>query len=118
MLTEINLPSPMAEKYGQPMPGILRSSLNRSLKSAFLSAGTPLLCECKVSRIIEVEDKVIIVTEDGRREEGSFMTGCDGLNLMARGTILKSYDLSVEPLDFTGIVQVSFLFPFVSENED
>ena len=115
LLTKSSL-SPVLEQYGQPMGGILRSFLNRSLKDALFSAGIPVISEFKVAAIFEEEDQVTVVAEDGRREEGSFVIGCDGLNSVVRASILKSHNHPVELVDFTGIVQVRLPL-FVLENE-
>ena len=88
------------------MVAMLRSSLNRHLKNALLSAEVPLMSEFKVSEILEGEDQVTVVAEDGRRETGSFVIGCDGLNSVVRAFILKSHGLPLELVEFTGIVQV------------
>ncbi len=115
LLTKSSLSS-VLERYGQPMGGILRSCLSRSLKDALSSAGIPVMSEFKVSAIVEEEDHVTAVAEDGRREEGSFVIGCDGLNSVVRASILKSHNHPVDFVDFTGIVQVLILL-FVLENE-
>lgn len=88
------------------MVGMLRSFLNCSLKDALSSAGIPLVSEFKVLEIIEGEDHVTVVAEDGREESGSFLIGCDGLNSVVRTSVLKSHGSPIEPVDFTGIVQV------------
>jgi 2-polyprenyl-6-methoxyphenol hydroxylase-like FAD-dependent oxidoreductase len=75
-----------------------------------------VISEFKVSAIVEEEDHVTVVAEDGRREEGSFVIGCDGLNSGVRASILKSHNHPVELVDFTGIVQVRLPL-FVLENE-
>jgi len=93
------------------MVAMLRSSLNRHLKNALLSAEVPLISEFKVSEILEEEDQVTVIAEDGRKETGSFVIGCDGLNSVVRAFILKSHGLPLEPVEFTGIVQVRVLLP-------
>lgn len=108
--------SSVLEQYGQPIGGILRSFLNHSLKDALSSAGIPVISEFKVSAIVEEEDQVTVEAEDGRRQEGLFVIGCDGLNSVVRSSILKSHNQPVELVDFTGIVQVRLLL-FVLENE-
>jgi salicylate hydroxylase len=95
---------------------MLRSLLNRSLKNALSSAGIPLISGFKVSEIIEEENHVTVVAEDKRKEDGSFVIGCDGLNSVVRAFVLKSHGLPLEPIDFTGIVQVR-LAPLVLENK-
>lgn len=109
LLTESTTPSTLAEKYGHSMVGLLRALVNRSLRNALSSAGIPLISEFKASQIIEGNGRVTIMAEDGRKEEGSFVIGCDGLNSVVRASIMKSYGLPLEPIDFTGIVQVCLL---------
>lgn len=104
LLTKSSLSS-VLERYGHPMGGIPRSFLNRFLKDAISSVGIPVISEFKVSAIVEEEDQVTVVAEDGRREEGSFVIGCDGLNFVVRASILKSNNKPVELVEFTGIVQ-------------
>jgi salicylate hydroxylase len=106
LLSKSTISSLLIEKYGQPMVGMLRSYLNSSLKNALYSAGIPLESEFKVSEIVEDENQVTVTAEDGRKESGSFVIGCDGLNSILRATLLKSHCLPLEPVDFTGIVQV------------
>jgi len=106
LLSEGKVSSALIEKYRQPMVALLRSSLNRHLKDALLSAEIPLKSEFKVSEIIEGEDQVTVVTEDGRKESGSFVIGCDGINSVVRAWILNSHGLPTESVNFTGIVQV------------
>jgi salicylate hydroxylase len=115
LLTKSSLSS-VLERYGHPMGGILRSFLNRSLKDALSSAGIPVISKFKVSAIVEEEDQITVVAEDGRREEGSFVIGCDGLNSVVGASIIKSHNKPVELVDFTGIVQVRLLL-LVLENE-
>ena len=114
LLTKSSLSS-VLERYGHPMGGIPRSFLNRFLKDAISSAGIPVISEFKVSAIVEEEDQVTVVAEDGRREEGGFVIGCDGLNSVVRASILKSNNKPVELVEFTGIVQVCLLL--ILENE-
>jgi salicylate hydroxylase len=109
LLSEAKVSSALIEKYGQPMVALLRSSLNRHLKDALLSAEIPLKSEFKVSEIIEGEDQVTVVAEDGRKESGSFVIGCDGINSVVRAWILNSHGLPPESVNFTGIVQVRSL---------
>ncbi|KAE9381867.1 FAD/NAD(P)-binding domain-containing protein [Stipitochalara longipes BDJ] len=105
LLNESLLSSVTIEKYGQPLVALLRSSLNRCLKDALSTAEIPLISEFKVSEIVEGEDQVTVVAEDGRTESGSFVIGCDGINSVVRASILKSHGLPLEHVDFTGIVQ-------------
>jgi len=88
------------------MIGMLWSFLNQSLKNALSSAGIRLESEFKVSEIVEGENEVTVVAEDGRKESGGFVIGCDGINSVVRTSILNSHGLPLEPVDFTGIVQV------------
>jgi 2-polyprenyl-6-methoxyphenol hydroxylase-like FAD-dependent oxidoreductase len=115
LLTESTTPSTLVQKYGQPMIGMLRSVLNCSLKNALSSAGIPLISEFKVSQIVEGIDQVTVMAEDGRKEEGSFVIGCDGLSSVVRASIMKSRGLPFEPVNFTGIEQVC-LSPSALEN--
>ena len=108
LLHESTVSSTLVKKYGEPMVAMLRSSLNHHLKNALLSAEVPLVSEFKVSEILEEEEQVTVIAEDGRKETGSFVIGCDGLNSIVRASILDSHGLPPEPVQFTGIVQVRF----------
>jgi len=48
------------------MGDILRPFRNRSLKDALFLAGIPVISEFKFPAIVEEEDQVTVVAEDGR----------------------------------------------------
>lgn len=67
LLAGSHLATKWPEEYGQPMVGIIRSFLNRSLKNALSSTDIPLICEFKASEILEGEESVTVMAEDGRK---------------------------------------------------
>lgn len=50
----------------------------------------------KLKEIIEVENGVKAISEDGQSEKGSFLNGCNGLMSVSRALILAKYGISEE----------------------
>lgn len=94
------------EKYGQPASGIKRTHLNLALEDALVEAGMPVLSGWKLKEIIETENGATAIAEDGRKEKGSFLIGCDGIKSVVRRLVLKGHSIEEGEAEFTGLTQV------------
>lgn len=106
-----DLPKTWKEKYGQPACGVKRSALNLALKNGCLAANIPVLEGWKLADIIETEDGVTAISQDGRQEEGSFLIGCDGIRSATRTLVLKGHGLTEEEATFTHLTQIASMSP-------
>lgn len=100
------LPMKAIERYGQPLCGVKRTTLNLALKEELENAGIQVHEGWKLKEIIESENGVEAASEDGRSEEGSFLIGCDGLKAVSRSLILAKHGISEEAETYTGLIQV------------
>ncbi len=101
------VPSTFLRHYGQPATGVSRTELNLALKDALLSKGITLHEAWKLQGIEESEARIVAVAADGRRVEGSFLVGCDGLKSVSRELLLKRKGVCEKAPSFTGLVQVA-----------
>jgi salicylate hydroxylase len=102
------LPQKFEEKYGFPGCGVKRTALNLALKAALSTAGIPVHEGWKLKDIIETQDSVVAISEDGREVEGSFVIGCDGIKAASRSLVLKERGLGEEKAEYTGLTQVGY----------
>lgn len=106
-----DLPLKSKEKYGHSGCGIKRSVLNLLLKDACLAASIPVLEGWKLKDVIEDENGVTAIAEDGRKQEGAFLVGCDGLKSATRKSILEGYRINEAEASFTGLIQTAGMSP-------
>jgi 2-polyprenyl-6-methoxyphenol hydroxylase-like FAD-dependent oxidoreductase len=91
---------------------VKRTNLNLALKEAVLKAGIEIKEGWKLESIGEVPRNdnetgvVVAIAEDGRREEGEFLVGCDGIKSAVRSLVLFSHGLPEGEVEFTGLTQV------------
>ena len=105
-----SLPTTWKQKYTQPQVGVKRTFLNLGLKNAVLEAGIELREGWKLVDVDERDGKVVAISEDGRREEGDFLVGCDGIHSSVREVVLRSHGVvGREEVEFTGLTQVCLL---------
>ena len=102
------LPMEALERYGQPICGTKRTTLNLAFKEGLENSGIQVLEGWKLKEIVESEEGVQAISEDGRREMGSFLIGCDGLKAISRSLILAKHGISEEAATYTGLTQVRF----------
>ncbi|KUJ09375.1 FAD/NAD(P)-binding domain-containing protein [Mollisia scopiformis] len=108
---DTKLPATWRAKYGQPACGVKRTALNLALKEACLDAGIPVLEGWKLKDIIETENSVTAIAEDGRMEEGAFLIGCDGIKSATRNLVLKGHGMQEEDTTFTNLTQAGGMSP-------
>jgi salicylate hydroxylase len=82
-------------------------TLNLALKEALSHAGIKVHEGWKLKDIIESEHGIEAISEDGRREEGSFLIGCNGIKAVSRSLILAKDALPDETASYTGLTQAS-----------
>jgi salicylate hydroxylase len=99
------------ERFGEPMCGVKRVTLNLILKDACVAAGIPVLEGWKLQDIIEDSKGVTAISSDGRKEHGDFLIGCDGLKSATRKSILKGYGIDEAEASFTGLIQIAGMSP-------
>ena len=102
------LPQTFVEKYGFPGCGVKRAALSLKLKSCLAAAGIPLHEGWRLQEVIEEENGLIAVSEDGRKAEGSFLIGCDGIKGTSRSLVLKEHGVNEGKAEYTGLTQASF----------
>lgn len=73
----------------------------------------PIIYDFKISSITEEIDQVVVTSNNGHREVGSFVIGCDGIHSATRANVLKAHGLPFEPEDFTGLIQVRSPFTYI-----
>ena len=100
------MPSRAIQRYGQPACGVKRTTLNLALKQALSNAGIQVCEGWKLKEIIETENGVEAISEDGQREAGSFLIGCDGIKAVSRSLILAKHGVAEELASYTGLTQV------------
>lgn len=100
-----HLPSQWKEKYGQPGCGVKRTILNLALKDELARQNIELHEGWILANISEYHDKVLVISEDGRSEEGSFLVGCDGIKSVTRQLVLAQHGISQGEASFTGLTQ-------------
>lgn len=101
------IPQTFVENYGFPGCGVKRTALNLKLKEGLAAAGIPVYEGCKLREVIENENGVVAVSEDGRKVEGSFLIGCDGIKAVSRSLVLREHGVSEEKAEYTGLTQAS-----------
>ena len=101
------MPSEFVQRYGYPAAGVWRTDLNLTLKDALLNHGIPVQQGWKLEDIQETKTGVAAISADGRRVEGSFLVGCDGLKAVSRDLLLRRKGIPKEAAEFTGLTQVS-----------
>lgn len=101
-----SLPAAFEREYGQPGVGVKRTALNLMLRDAAVDAGIEVVQGWSLSEIEETEDGVVAVAEDGRRVEGAFVVGCDGLKSATRRVVLQRRSVGQETPAYTGLTQV------------
>lgn len=103
------LPSEFKERYGQPGAGVKRATLNLALKDALDTLKIQVREGWHLEKIIENEESVIAVSQDGQRIEGSFLIGCDGVKAISRNLILQQHGMQEGKPSYTGIMVVSII---------
>lgn len=100
------IPAKWQSKYSQPACGIKRTTLNLTMKNALIDADIEVHEGWKLKTILEKEDSVVAISEDGKRMEGSILIGCDGIKAMSRALLLKEHQIQPEGATYTGLTQV------------
>ena len=100
------LPSEFKERYGQPGAGVKRATLNLALKNALDTLTIPVYEGWHLEKIMETEDSVVAISKDGKRMEGSFLIGCDGVKAISRNLILEQHSIQEGKPSYTGIMVV------------
>ncbi|KFY80935.1 hypothetical protein V499_00268 [Pseudogymnoascus sp. VKM F-103] len=105
------IPAKWQSKYSQPACGIKRTTLNLTLKNALIDADIEVHEGWKLKTILEKEDSVVAISEDGKRMEGSILIGCDGIKAMSRALLLKEHQIQPEEATYTGLMQTAGMSP-------
>jgi salicylate hydroxylase len=100
------LPAKWQKRFTQPACGIKRTTLNLALKNALIDADIELHEGWKLKRIVENDNSVVAISEDGQRVEGSILIGCDGINAISRELLFKAHNMPPEEATYTGLMQV------------
>lgn len=95
MLAEVNFPASVDAL------GVRRAALHKTLVETAVEAGVELKWGHKLVSLEQDEDSVSVAFENGTRDTGSFVVGCDGLHSNTRVCLFGK-----EKADFTGLVQV------------
>lgn len=106
-----DFPSKCIKKYGQPACGVRRTTITLLLRDTLLANDIPLHQNWKLVDIDEQDDKVVAISADGERVEGSFLIGCDGIKAASRTILLKKKGITEGDSEFTGLTQVGGLSP-------
>ena len=101
-----NLPSTYVRRFGQPAAGVPRAELNLALKEKLISKAIPLHEGWRLKDIQVTDTGVVAISEDGKRIEGFFLVGCDGLRGKSRDLLLTRKGESQGEAAFTGLTQV------------
>ena len=109
-----HIPSTMLERYGQPAAGVKRTALNLALKQLLIDNDIEIHEGWKLEDIEEKEDEVIASFEGGRRAEGSFLIGSDGIKAASRGLLMKRNGIAEGVPAYTGLTQVKS--PYLSQD--
>ena len=102
-----SIPQSFVEKYGFPGCGVKRTALNLKLKEALAAAGIIVHEGWKLKEVTKTENGVIALSEDGRKVEGSFLIGCDGIKAVSRSLVLREHGASEEKAEYTRLTQAS-----------
>lgn len=102
-----SMPAKAVDTYGFPLCGVKRTTMNLALKEALAHAGIKVHEGWKLKDIIESEHGIEAISEDGRREEGSFLVGCDGIKAVSRSLLLAKHSIPEETASYTGLTQAS-----------
>ncbi|KAG0648843.1 Aurachin C monooxygenase isomerase [Hyphodiscus hymeniophilus] len=105
-----DLPNIFVEEYGFPGCGVKRAGLNMKLKERLAAVGIPVFEGWKLKEVIEDENGVIAVSEDGREVRGSFLIGCDGLRAVSRSLVGREHRVREGMAEYTGLTQASHKF--------
>ncbi|TWU79235.1 hypothetical protein ED733_009007 [Metarhizium rileyi] len=106
LLGSSDLPGSFRGKYGQPLAGIKRSSVNLTLKNTLLRRSIELREGWELSGIIEEQDSVTAYFSGDRSVTGSFLIGCDGIKSVTRRVLLEAKGITEGPPLYTGLTQV------------
>jgi salicylate hydroxylase len=105
------LPITWKQKYGQPICGVKRTVLNLALKEALIKEGIEVHEGWKLKDMIETDDSVTAVSEDGKQVKGSFLVGCDGIKAISRSIILAQHGVQETKVNYTGLIQTNGMSP-------
>jgi salicylate hydroxylase len=100
------LPATWTEKYGQPACGVRRTVLNLALKEKLIEEKIELVEGWQLKNAIESKDSVVVISQDGRQQTGSFLIGCDGIKSVTRSLVLEQHGISEGPASYTSLTQV------------
>jgi salicylate hydroxylase len=102
-----HLPGTLIARYGQPAVGVRRTLLNLELQQMLIAQGIELHQGHALEEIEEHEDRVVAVFQGGRRREGMFLVGCDGIKAVSRQLLLRVKGIPQVLPSYTGLTQVS-----------
>ncbi|EFY85462.1 hypothetical protein J3459_006008 [Metarhizium acridum] len=107
LLGSSDLPSTFKDKYGHPLAGIKRTSINLMLKKMLLGHNIELREGWELLDIKEEENSVTAYFDYGRSVTGSFLVGCDGIKSASRKALLRSKGIAEGPPSYTGLTQTA-----------
>lgn len=106
-----DLPAGFQIRYGAPVCGVKRATLNLALKAALHEAGIPLYEGWQLESLNENTNGVVATAVDGRTESANFLVGCDGIKSAVRSVILAQHRVDENRPTFTGLTQAGGISP-------
>ncbi|KJK94154.1 hypothetical protein H633G_01947 [Metarhizium anisopliae BRIP 53284] len=107
LLGSSDLPSTFKDKYGHPLAGIKRTSINLMLKKTLLDRDIEVREGWELLDIEEKKDSVTAYFNHERVVTASFLIGCDGIKSASRSALLRSKGIAEGLPSYTGLTQTA-----------
>ncbi|EFZ01929.1 salicylate 1-monooxygenase [Metarhizium robertsii ARSEF 23] len=107
LLGSSDLPSTFKDKYGHPLAGIKRTSINLMLKKTLLDRDIEVREGWELLDIEEKKDSVTAYFNHERAVTASFLIGCDGIKSASRRALLRSKGIAEGLPSYTGLTQTA-----------
>ncbi|KFG81403.1 putative salicylate hydroxylase [Metarhizium anisopliae] len=107
LLGSSDLPSTFKDKYGHPLAGIKRTSINLMLKKTLLDRDIEVREGWELLDIEEKKDSVTAYFNHERAVTASFLIGCDGIKSASRTALLRSKGIAEGLPSYTGLTQTA-----------
>ncbi|KAH0593177.1 hypothetical protein MHUMG1_09179 [Metarhizium humberi] len=107
LLGSSDLPSTFKDKYGHPLAGIKRTSINLMLKRTLLDRDIEVREGWELLDIEEKKDSVTAYFNHERAVTASFLIGCDGIKSASRRALLRSKGIAEGLPSYTGLTQTA-----------
>ncbi|KID99048.1 Monooxygenase, FAD-binding protein, partial [Metarhizium majus ARSEF 297] len=107
LLGSSDLPSTFKDKYGYPLAGIKRTSINLMLKKTLLDRDIEVREGWELLDIEEKKDSITAYFNHKRAVTASFLIGCDGIKSASRSALLRSKGIAEGLPSYTGLTQTA-----------